>query len=63
MAVGFNLHSPCIHYRLWPSHFCHVGPIYHVLDEGAHWRHLANTLEASVRGGDVDLCQNTLTTY
>jgi len=30
----------------------------HVLDGGAHWRHLANTIERSVRGGDAVLCQN-----
>ena len=28
----------------------------------AHWRHLANTIELSVRGGDAALCQVTLTT-
>ena len=28
----------------------------------AHWRHLANTVEPSVCGGDVVLCQITLTT-
>jgi len=32
----------------------------HVLDGGAHWRHLANTIERSVRGGDAVLCQNVL---
>ena len=29
---------------------------------GAHWRHLAKTTETSMCGGDVDLCQITLTT-
>jgi len=29
---------------------------------GAHWRHLANTTEPSVCGGDAALCQITLTT-
>ena len=29
---------------------------------GAHWRHLANTIELSVCGGDAALCQITLTT-
>ena len=29
----------------------------------AHWRHLANTTDRSVRGGDAALCQTTLTTY
>ena len=33
-----------------------------VLDGGAHWRHLANTTEPSVCGGDAALCQITLTT-
>jgi len=29
---------------------------------GAHWRHLANTIEPSACGGDAVLCQITLTT-
>ena len=29
---------------------------------GAHWRHLANTIEPPVCGGDAVLCQITLTT-
>jgi len=29
---------------------------------GVHWRHLANTTELSVCGGDTALCQMTLTT-
>jgi len=29
---------------------------------GAHWRHLANTTEPSVCGGDAALCQISLTT-
>ena len=28
-----------------------------VLDRGVHWRHLANTIDPSVCGGDVALCQ------
>jgi len=28
---------------------------------GAHWRHLVNTTEPSVCGGDAALCQITLT--
>jgi len=28
----------------------------------AYWRHLANTIERSVRGGDAAACQITLTT-
>jgi len=40
----------------------HVGPTNHVLDLGAHWRHLLNTIERSVRSGDGALGQTTLTT-
>jgi len=29
---------------------------------GAYWRHLANTIERCMRGGDATLCQTTLTT-
>ena len=29
---------------------------------GTHWRHLANTTEPSICGGDAALCQITLTT-
>ena len=29
---------------------------------GAHWRHLANTIEPSLCGGDAALCRITLTT-
>jgi len=29
---------------------------------GAHWRHLVNTMEPSMCGGDAALCQITLTT-
>jgi len=29
---------------------------------GAHWRHLKNTTESSMCGGDSALCQITLTT-
>ena len=29
---------------------------------GVHWRHLANTTEPSMCGGDAALCQITLTT-
>jgi len=34
----------------------------HVLDGDTHWRHLANTVEPSVCGGDAALCRITLTT-
>jgi len=40
-----------------------VGLRNRVLDVGAHWRHLANTTEPSVCGGDAALCQITLTSY
>jgi len=39
-----------------------MGPGKPVLDEGARWRHLANTIETSVCVGDVALCQIILTT-
>jgi len=38
-----------------------LGPRNHVFD-GAHWRHLANTVEPSVFGSDAALYQITLTT-
>jgi len=39
-------------FRWWTR----VGPRKHVLHEvGAHWRHLANTIELSMCGGDADL--------
>jgi len=38
-----------------------VGPMKHVLHEGAHCRHLANTIELSMCGGDAACCQITLT--
>jgi len=33
-----------------------------VVDGGAHWHNLVNTIEPSVCGGDAALCQITLTT-
>jgi len=30
---------------------------------GAHWHHLANTVEPSMRSGDAAFCQITLTTW
>ena len=39
-----------------------VGPGNHVLDVGAHWRHLANTIRPSVYSVDVALSQIILTT-
>jgi len=35
-----------------------VGPKKHVLDGGAHWHHLANTIEPSMCGGDVAFLSN-----
>jgi len=40
-----------------------VSPVKRVLGGHAHWRHLANTIEPSVCGGDAVLCQITLTTW
>ena len=39
-----------------------VGPWHHVLNEGAHWHHLAIMIEPSVCCGDAALFQITLTT-
>jgi len=39
-----------------------MGSRKHVLDGGAHWRHVANTTEPSMCGADAALCQITLTT-
>ena len=38
-----------------------VGPGTHVLDGGAHWRHLANVTQPLMRVGDAAFCQITLT--
>ena len=35
-----------------------VGPRKHVLDGSAHWRHLANTTEPSMCGGDAASLSN-----
>jgi len=35
-----------------------VGPRKHVLDEGAHWRNLVNTIEPCMRGGDAGFLSN-----
>jgi len=35
-----------------------VGPRKHVLDEGKYWRHLANTTEPSMYGGDAAFLSN-----
>jgi len=37
-------------------------PLFGFLYAGAHWRHLANTIEPSMCDGDAVLCQITLTT-
>ena len=42
------------------NHIRQVAPT--CLHGRAHWRHLANTIEPSVCGSDVVLCQITLTT-
>jgi len=39
-----------------------LGSRKHVLDGDVHWRHLANTIEPSMCGGDAAFCQVTLTT-
>jgi len=39
----------------WPKETC--------IGWGAHWRHLANIIESSMRDGDASLCQITLTIY
>ena len=41
--------------------YTRVGPK-HVLNEGAHWRRLANTSEPSMCGGDAAFCQIALST-
>jgi len=43
-----------IPFQLWTL----VGPRNHVLDEDAHWRHLANVVEPSVCGGDAAFLSN-----
>jgi len=35
-------------------------PRNHILDEGAHWRHLANRIERSIFGDDVAVSQTTV---
>jgi len=42
--------------------FGELDPRNHVLDGSGHCRHLVNTSEQFVLGGDVSLCQITLTT-
>jgi len=39
-----------------------VDPRKHTLGRAAHWRHLANTIEPSMCGGDAACCQITLST-
>jgi len=40
-----------------------IGPGMHCMYYiGSHWQHLANTTEPSICGGNVALCQITLTT-
>ena len=47
-----------IPFGLWTR----VGSKKHILDEDAHCRHLANTIEPFMFGGDAALCQITSTT-
>jgi len=35
-----------------------VDPVKHVLDGGAHWRHLTNTRKPSMCGGDAAVLSN-----
>jgi len=37
-----------------------MGSRKHVLDDGAHWRNLANTIESSMSGGDAPFLSNYL---
>jgi len=41
-------------FELWTR----VDPIKHVLDEGTHWRHLANTIEPSMCSSDETFLSN-----
>jgi len=43
-----------ISFGIWTG----VGPRKQVLDEGAHWRHLANTIEPSMCGSDAAFLPN-----
>ena len=47
-----------ISFRKWTW----IGPRKHVLDTGAHWRHLANITEPFLCDGDAACCEITLTT-
>jgi len=56
-------------FRLWTQvgqrkhKFNHIRQVAPMCPHGrAHWRHVANMIEPSVCGGDVVLCQITLTT-
>jgi len=40
----------------------YVDPRKHVFSGGAHWCHLANTIEPSMCSGDAACCQIALTT-
>jgi len=40
----------------------YVGPSNRILDGGTHWRHVANTIERPVHGGNATVRQITLTT-
>jgi len=45
-----------------PKGRCHGNPFLPFYIWDAHWRHLKNTNEPSMCGGDAALCQITLTT-
>jgi len=45
-------------YSLLLGRIAALGPRMHVLDAGAHWRHLENTIEPSVCGGDTAFLSN-----
>ena len=49
----------------WIPQFCTQIGAYaskHALGAATHWRHLTNTVEPSMRGGDAACCQISLTT-
>jgi len=75
-SIGTSCHKLCktaqpmdVLFGLWTlvgwrkhkfNRICQVAPM--CLHGRAHWRHLSNTIEPSVCGGDAALCQITLTT-
>jgi len=57
--LPFGLWTPVGRRKHKFSRIRHVAPM--CVHEKAHWRHLANTVEPFVCGGDAVLCQVTLT--